>query len=108
MPGFMRPCRYCGKLVPPDSGACPYCGKVRPLESPRCPRCRSPIEAGWQKCAACGASLRIKCPGCGKETFFGDYCEACSAPLTTVCPNKKCKTEQPPGEKCIKCGKPLK
>jgi hypothetical protein len=29
--------------------------------------------------------------------------------LVVVCPNRKCKTEQPPiGEKCIKCGKPLK
>jgi hypothetical protein len=28
--------------------------------------------------------------------------------LTIICPNKKCRTEQPPiSEKCIKCGKPL-
>ena len=108
MPGYMRPCRYCGKLVPPDSTACPFCGKVRPLEPPRCPQCRSSIESGWVRCAACGVSLRIKCPACSKETFFGDYCDVCQAPLLVICPNKKCRIEQPPGSKCIKCGKVLK
>jgi RNA polymerase subunit RPABC4/transcription elongation factor Spt4 len=107
MPGFKHPCRYCNHLIPPDSGTCPYCGKVHPLESPRCPKCRSLIETGWLKCATCGASLRVNCPKCGKDTFFGDYCDACQALLVMTCPNTKCKTEQPIGVKCIKCGKPL-
>ena len=108
MPGFMHPCGYCSRLIPPDSAACPFCGRVRPLESPRCPACRSPVETDWVKCASCGISLRIKCPKCGQDTFFGDYCTACAAPLTTVCASRRCRAEQPLGEKCIKCGKSLK
>jgi rRNA maturation protein Nop10 len=54
-------------------------------------------------------TLEVACPNCGKVVFFGDYCQACGAQIAVVCPNRKCKTVQPPvGDKCIKCGKPLK
>ena len=60
-------------------------------------------------CSSCGQSLEVKCPSCGKITFFGDYCKSCGKRIVVTCPNKKCAQEQPPiGDKCIKCGKPLK
>jgi len=106
MPGYKHPCRYCDKLIPPDSNVCPFCGKINPLLM-RCPKCRDLIEKGWKTCSNCGLSLEVNCPKCGKTTFFGDYCEHCDERLVIVCP--KCKTEQPPiGEKCIKCSKNLK
>jgi len=106
MPGYKQPCRYCDKLIPPDSHVCPFCGKVNPLGSFRCPRCQNPIPKGAVACNDCDLSLQIVCPKCGQTTFFGDYCEHCEARLVIVCP--KCKTEQPPiGEKCLKCGKLL-
>lgn len=109
MPGYKHPCRYCDKLIPAESNVCPLCGKVDPLGPLRCHKCRNPIEESWKNCANCGLSLELACPKCGKITFFGDYCQSCSSRLTIVCPNPKCRTEQPPlGEKCIKCGKPLK
>ncbi|MGQ9604524.1 MAG: double zinc ribbon domain-containing protein [bacterium] len=80
-----------------------------PLGPLRCPKCRNPIQKDWKKCSNCDLSLEVACPKCGKTTFFGDYCEHCDARLVVACPNPKCKTEQPPnGDKCIKCGKPLK
>ena len=107
MSGYKQPCRYCDKLVPPDSNTCPYCGKVNPIGALRCPRCRNPIEKDYKNCSNCGLDLEIICPKCNQKTFFGDYCEHCSEHLIIVCP--KCKTEQPPiNDKCIKCGKPIK
>ncbi|MFA5771543.1 MAG: zinc ribbon domain-containing protein [Thermoplasmata archaeon] len=109
MPGYKHLCRYCDKLIPPDSNVCPLCGKINPHGELRCPKCRNPIQKDWKKCNHCGLSLEIACIKCGKITFFGDYCEHCNVRLAVVCPNKKCKTEQPPiGEKCLKCGKALK
>ncbi|MGD0915355.1 MAG: zinc ribbon domain-containing protein [Thermodesulfobacteriota bacterium] len=106
MVGYMHPCRYCSKLVPPESNVCPFCGKVNPLEL-RCPKCKSPIEEDWKRCSHCGISLELTCPKCGKTTFLGDYCKHCDSRLVVVC--TKCKTEQSPiGEKCIKCDKPFK
>ncbi|MDD5146896.1 MAG: DUF5684 domain-containing protein, partial [Candidatus Pacebacteria bacterium] len=29
--GYKHPCKYCEKLIPPNSVACPYCEKVNPL-----------------------------------------------------------------------------
>jgi len=107
MAGFMHPCRYCDKLVPPDSNVCPLCGKVNPTGPLRCGRCKTPIMKGWAACPGCGLVLDAACPSCGKATFLGDYCDQCGARLAVICP--KCKTEQPPvGDKCFKCGKPLK
>ena len=109
MPGYKHPCRYCDKLVPPESKVCPFCGKINPTGSLRCPKCQNPVQKDWVKCGKCGFDLKTTCPKCGKATFFGDYCENCSARLTVVCPNPKCKTEQLPiSEKCVKCGKLLK
>lgn len=109
MPGYKHPCRYCDKLIPPDSAVCPICGKVNPLGPLRCPKCMTQIEKGWKKCSHCALSLEITCPKCGKANFLGDYCQSCNARLTVICPNRKCKTEQVPiGGKCIKCGKQLK
>lgn len=108
MAGYKHPCRYCDKLIPADSNVCPICGKNNPL-SLRCPICKAPIEKGWKSCSCCGLSLEMFCPKCGKATFLDDYCEHCGAPLRIVCPNPKCKTEQPiGGTKCIKCKKLLK
>lgn len=107
MPGYKLPCRYCGKVIPPQSNVCPICGKANPIFL-RCPRCKDLIEKGWVNCPSCGLSLKVTCPKCKAETFFGDYCEKCGSPLTIVCPNPKCRFEQPPiGDKCVKCGKTL-
>ena len=104
--GYKHPCKYCGKLIPPNSTVCPLCGKMNPLGPYRCPKCHEPVEKDWQVCSHCGQNLRIVCPKCGKVTFFGDYCEDCSTRLLVICPH--CGQEQPPlGDKCIKCGKLL-
>ena len=104
--GYKHPCKYCGKLIPPNSAVCPLCGKTNPQGPYRCPKCHEPIEKNWQACSHCGQNLRIMCPKCGKITFFGDYCEDCNARLLVTCPH--CNQEQPPlGDKCIKCDQPL-
>ena len=104
--GYKHPCRYCGKLIPPNSLICPFCGKTNPLGPFRCPKCHEPVEKNWQVCAKCNQNLRLVCPSCGKNTFFGDYCENCSARLLVKCPF--CGQEQPPiSDQCIRCGKPL-
>jgi hypothetical protein len=109
MARYKHPCRYCDKLVPSDSNVCPICGGRNPIGPLRCPKCRNPIEKGWINCNNCGLPLKTICSKCGNETFFGDHCDVCKAPITIICPNPKCLTEQPPlGERCIKCGKPLK
>jgi hypothetical protein len=75
----------------------------------RCPICRYPLEEGAKVCGHCGILLWSICKSCGKETFLGDKCSNCGVPIVIICPNPKCKTEQPPtGKKCIKCGKPLR
>lgn len=109
MVGYKHPCRYCNNLVPPNSKVCPFCGKINPKGPTRCPKCRNPINEKFKVCSNCGLALSVTCPKCGKETFFGDYCEHCDSRLVVVCPHRKCKTEQPPiGDICIKCNKPLK
>ena len=109
MVGYDLPCRYCEALVPPDSAFCPVCGKVNPTGPLRCPKCRSPIRKAWARCSHCGLPLKINCPHCGKETFFGDYCEHCSGRLVVTCLNPRCGFEQPPvGDVCVKCGRPLR
>ncbi len=109
MPGYQRPCRHCKQLVPADAAACPICGKVNPVYGPSCPRCAAHLEIAWKRCPGCGLTLEITCPKCGKPTFLDDYCSQCQSRLTVICPNRKCLFEQAPiGNKCIKCGKPLK
>jgi RNA polymerase subunit RPABC4/transcription elongation factor Spt4 len=105
--GYKHLCKYCEKLIPPDSVACPYCEKVNPLGPFRCPKCHEPIEKDWKVCPKCNLGLRILCPYCGKITFFGDHCEDCGKRLLVTCPN--CGQEQPPiSDNCMKCGKALK
>ena len=105
--GYKHPCKYCEQMVSPDAAVCPFCGKEGPLGPDRCPKCHDPIDKKWKACAHCGLNLRIVCPFCGKVTFFGKYCEDCGKKLTVACP--VCQFEQPPlGDKCIKCGQPLK
>ena len=105
--GYKHPCKYCDKLIPPNSRSCPFCGKNNPQGPIRCPKCHTPIEKDWKVCNHCDLPLSIKCPHCHKTTFFGDYCEHCDKRLVVTCPN--CKTEQPPiSDKCKKCNKPLK
>jgi predicted amidophosphoribosyltransferase len=107
MLGYKQPCRYCERLIPPESKICPLCGKVNPLGPLRCPRCRNPVRKDYVVCNNCGLSLKVNCPTCGEITFFEDYCEHCGARLVVVCP--RCGKEQPPiGDKCNKCGRPLK
>lgn len=109
MAGYKQPCRYCDKLVPTDSNICPFCGRADPVGPLKCPKCRNTVEPGYKVCGHCGMSLQTTCPKCGKPTFFGSECEACGGKLTVVCPNPKCKFEQPPtGPNCARCGKPLK
>lgn len=109
MVGYMQACRYCEAMVPPDAEFCPLCGKVNPVGPLRCPVCRNPTRKQWARCSNCGLSLRTACPGCGGETFLGDYCERCGGRLAVVCPHPKCGAEQPPvGDTCRECGKPLK
>jgi len=106
LPGYKKPCKYCGELLPPNSNLCPLCNKVNPLDSLRCPKCRAPVQPNWKACNSCGLLLEVKCPKCDKLTFFGDYCQHCDARLLIECPN--CHTEQAPvGETCIKCHRPL-
>jgi len=106
MSGYKHPCNYCGEFIAPDVNHCPFCKKINPLGPLRCPKCREPIEREHKVCGNCGLSLKIICPACGKETFFGDYCDLCGARLVVVC--KKCRTEQPPvSGVCIRCNKPL-
>lgn len=108
MPGYKHPCRYCNQLVSADANVCPFCGKVNPVGPLRCQKCRNPIQKGQKSCSNCGLPLDISCPRCGAPTFFGDYCDNCGKRIVVICPNKKCRTEQPPiGGKCIKCGKSL-
>jgi hypothetical protein len=105
--GYKHPCKYCGKLIPPNSAVCPFCEKANPLGPYRCPKCHEPVEKEWQVCPKCNQNLRIVCPHCGKITFFGDHCEDCGERLLIKCPH--CGQEQPPlSDNCIKCGKPLK
>ena len=104
--GYKHPCKYCGKLIPPNSTVCPFCGKANPLGPYRCPKCHEPVEKEWQVCPKCNQNLRIVCPFCGNVTFFGDYCDNCGARLLVTCPH--CGQEQPPlSDKCIKCGQSL-
>ncbi|MFZ3054542.1 MAG: DUF5684 domain-containing protein [Minisyncoccales bacterium] len=104
--GYKHLCKYCDKLIPPDSVVCPFCEKVNPLGPSRCPKCHEPIEKEWKVCSKCNLNLRIICPFCGKTTFFGEHCEDCGARLMVICPN--CNQEQPPlGDNCMKCGKSL-
>jgi RNA polymerase subunit RPABC4/transcription elongation factor Spt4 len=91
MSGYKKPCRYCDALIPPESNVCPVCGKVNPIGPPRCPKCRTPIQKGWKSCSNCGLALEVKCPKCRKQTFFGDYCEHCSAPLAGLLAKQKAK-----------------
>jgi len=104
--GFKHLCKYCDKLIPPNSTVCPLCEKSNPLGPYRCPKCHEPIEKDWKVCSHCNQNLRIVCPFCGKVTFFGDHCEDCGARLLVSCPH--CGQEQPPiGDKCIKCGESM-
>jgi len=104
--GYRHPCKYCGKLIPPNSLVCPFCGKTNPSGPFRCPQCHEPVEKNWLVCSKCNQNLRLVCPYCGKNIFFGDYCENCNARLLVKCPF--CGQEQPPlSNQCLKCGKPL-
>lgn len=105
--GYKHPCKYCDKLIPPNSTVCPFCQKVNPLGPFRCPKCHEPIEREWNTCSRCSQNLKITCPYCQKITFFGDYCDNCGKRLLIICPN--CGQEQPPiSDNCIKCQTPFK
>lgn len=104
--GYKHLCKYCDKLIPPNSTVCPLCEKSNPLGPYRCPKCHEPIEKDWKVCSHCNQNLRIVCPFCEKVTFFGDHCEDCGARLLVACPH--CNQEQPPiSDNCIKCGESM-
>jgi RNA polymerase subunit RPABC4/transcription elongation factor Spt4 len=108
LPSYKQSCIYCNKLISADSNACPYCGKRNPIIL-RCPKCKNPISKEEKYCSYCNLCLETTCPECGKVTFFGDYCDNCQGALTIICPNPKCRLEQPLlSDKCIKCGKKLR
>lgn len=104
--GYKHACKYCDKMIPPNSRSCPFCGKANPQGPIRCPKCNTPIEKDWKVCNHCDLPLSVKCPSCHKTTFFGEYCEHCDKRLVVTCPH--CKAEQPPiSDVCKKCKKPL-
>lgn len=106
MPGYKKPCRFCGKLVEENSAFCPFCTKAHPHQAV-CPHCFAPISPGWSVCNKCGKALIINCPKCGNAVGpDGDVCEKCGAVVRYRCPT--CAAVVAPGEKrCNRCGAKL-
>jgi len=107
MPGYKRPCRFCGNLVDENSAFCPFCSRAHPLQSV-CPYCFAPLSAGWTICNKCGKPLQIPCPKCGNPTGPDlDVCEKCHSVVRYRCPT--CAAVVLPGaSRCNRCGAKLK
>jgi RNA polymerase subunit RPABC4/transcription elongation factor Spt4 len=81
---YREPCRYCDKMIPPESVVCPSCSRINPLGPIRCPKCRNLVDESSNVCAHCGMSLEIECPKCGRMTFYEEYCEYCGMRLRGI------------------------
>lgn len=107
VPGYLRPCRFCGKLVEENSVFCPFCARPHPLIAV-CPYCLAPISPGWTLCNACGQPLVIPCPKCsspvGPDT---DECERCHAVVRYRCPSCAAVIALK-SKRCERCGSSLK
>lgn len=107
MPGYKRPCRFCGNLIDENSAACPFCSRAHPLQMV-CPNCFAPVQPGWKVCNACAKPLVVACPRCGAPAGpDDDVCGKCSAVVRYRCP--ACAAVITPGAKrCERCGTKLK
>jgi len=107
MPGYKRPCRFCGKLVDENSAFCPFCSRAHPLQSV-CPYCFAAISAGWTICNKCGKPLEIPCPKCGAPVGPDfDVCEKCHSVVRYRCPTCAAVIV-PEASRCNRCGAKLK
>jgi predicted amidophosphoribosyltransferase len=107
MPGFKKPCRFCGKLVDENSAFCPFCTKAHPHQA-MCPHCFAPISAGWTVCNKCGKDLLTPCPKCRNSVGpDDDVCPKCGTVIRYRCPT--CAAVITKDEKrCGRCGTKLK
>jgi RNA polymerase subunit RPABC4/transcription elongation factor Spt4 len=107
MPGYKRPCRFCGNLVEENSAVCPFCARAHPLQMV-CPYCFAPIAADWTVCNQCRRPLIVACPKCGNPVGpDSDVCEKCRTVIRYRCP--ACAAVVPLGEKkCPRCNAKLK
>ena len=107
MPGYKRPCRFCGQLVDETSNTCPFCGRAHPLQMV-CPYCMAPVQANWVLCNTCGKNLTVPCPKCGTPAGpDNDVCANCHTVIRYRCPT--CAAVISPGAKtCARCGAHLK
>ena len=107
MPGYKKPCRFCGKLVEENSAFCPFCARAHPHQAV-CPYCLAPIAADWTVCNKCGRQLVIPCPKCGSPVGADiDACGNCGTVVRYRCPS--CAAVVAPGERrCSRCGHKLK
>ena len=107
MPGYKRPCRFCGNLVDENSAACPFCSRAHPLQMV-CPHCFAPVQAAWTVCNACAKPLVIPCPRCNAPAGpDDDTCGKCHSVVRYRCP--ACAAVIAPGAKrCERCGTKLK
>ena len=107
MPGYKRPCRFCGKLVDDNSLVCPFCSRAHPLQ-PVCPYCVAPIDLAWTVCNTCGKPLTIRCPKCGSPVGPDtDVCEKCQERVRYRCPTCAAVIA-PDSKRCGRCGAKLK
>lgn len=107
MPGYKRPCRFCGNLVEENSTTCPFCSRTHPLEMV-CPYCVAPVQPAWTTCNVCGKPLSVVCARCGATIGPDlDACEKCHAVARYRCP--ACQAVVSLGAKrCDRCGAKLK
>jgi len=107
MPGYKKPCRFCGQLIDENSIYCPFCTRAHPHQMV-CPYCFAPITPQFTLCNKCGKPLVIQCPKCqapvGPDT---DVCERCKNVVRYRCAT--CAAVIVPVEKvCNRCGAKLK
>jgi predicted amidophosphoribosyltransferase len=107
MPGYKRPCRFCGNLVDENSTVCPFCTRAHPLQMV-CPYCMAPIQATWTVCNSCTKPLNIPCPRCGAAVGPDlDVCEKCQSVVRYRCP-ACAAVVAPDSKRCARCGTKLK
>lgn len=114
-------CSACGTVIDSAASAkdqevivCDKCGSKSPKESKFCANCADPFfccpKCGADNseeqtvCTKCGASMPIKCGGCGTEVIGGTkFCPDCGKTLVVKC--SKCDMVIPPAAKfCPSCG----